>query len=192
MKYTIALLIAFLVVSVGAQAKKYDPPLTGDMVKLETYPEPKYIPEVMLSRVPEGLSYLSEYKNSVILLNVWATWCPPCVEELPSLNALQTAMGNDDFKVVSVSLEQDTPDVVKKYLDDNKLTQLIPFVDANHDIQKLKLLKDVPGVPVSLLLDRQGRVVARYQGNADWNGRSARAVIEYYLKNLPPIGGNTD
>lgn len=190
MKYTFVLLLAFLAASVSAQAKKYDPPLTGDMVKLETYDEPKFLPEVMLSRVPEGLSYLSEYRNSVILLNIWATWCPPCIEELPSLNALQTAMGNGDFKVVSVSLEQDTPDVVKKYLNDNKLTQLTAFVDANHDIQKLKILKDVPGIPVSLIIDRQGRVVARLQGNADWNGRAARAVIEYYLKNLPPIGGD--
>ena len=175
-------LAVFMTCIPGAFASALTPPLTGDMVRLEVFEEPKLLPEIMLSRMPQGLTYLSEYRGQVILLNVWATWCPPCVEELPSLNALQLALGNNDFQVLTVSVDQGGPEIVNKYLADNNLKNLPGFVDANSDLQKMK---DMVGVPVTFILDRRLRAVARYSGSADWNGRSARAVLEYYLAHLP-------
>jgi thiol-disulfide isomerase/thioredoxin len=179
------ILMAFLIFSPMAQARTYDPPLTGDMAGLEVFATPRQLPDVMLSHLPGGLSYLSEFKGRILVLNVWATWCPPCIEELPSLNAIQLSLGNNDFKVIAVSLEQDHPEIVKKFMDDHNLKALTPYVDANKAMMQIPGMDGASGVPVSLFIDRKMRVVARLQGGADWNGRSARAVIEYFQKNMP-------
>lgn len=181
--------IIFAVLPFSASAAdapiKLDPPKMEEMVKLETYESAKQLPEVTLAQQDGGLTYLSSNKGKIVVLNIWATWCPPCVKELPSLNALQTAMGGDTFQVVTVSLDKGEEGLknTKKFMDDNKLEALVPYVDSYEQMTKLEALKDVPGIPVTLILDQRMRVLARYQGDADWNGRAARAVIEYYLKN---------
>lgn len=183
----LAALIGFAAVPArAAEGDKFKPPLMEDMMKLEVYQDLKELPEVTLTQQGKGLTSLSETKGKVVLLNIWATWCPPCVKELPSLNALQTAMGSEDFQVIAVSLDKGTEGQAdaKKFMEENKLTALEPYVDGYEQLSKLDALKDVPGIPVTLLLDRKMRILARYQGDADWNGRAARAVIEYYLKNV--------
>ncbi len=181
-------LILFLVlvfVAFPAAADFKNPPLTGDMVKLRVLPEPTHLPEILLSRSGKGLTYLSEFRGGVVLLNIWAMWCPPCIDELPSLNALQHAMQSDDFQVVTVSIDQSDPEKIKNFMEEKGWDKLPPFVDANGDIQKMSLLRNVAGVPITIILDRRLRAVAIFEGDADWNGRSARAVIDYYLENLP-------
>ncbi len=160
-----------------------NPPLAGEMYKLQVFQKPVKVPEVMLSSRPTGLKYLSDYMGNVVLLNIWATWCPPCVEEMPSLNALQKKFSDKKFQVVVVSLEKDV-DVVKKFMDENKIDALTPFIDANDDISKLEALKDAAGVPVSLVLNANLDAVALYQGDADWNSSDAQAVIGYFIDNL--------
>jgi thiol-disulfide isomerase/thioredoxin len=178
--------------AVSADAKVYDPPLAGDMLRLEKFDKPDVLPPIMLSKSPEGLSYLSEFKGSILIINLWATWCPPCIQELPSLNALALAMGNDDFKIITVSIDNSSLEEVKKFVDDNGWTNLPPYVDANGDLQRIDELKGTAGIPVTLILNRQLRVVARFQGDTDWNGPEARAVIEYYIKNLPPLHASSE
>jgi thiol-disulfide isomerase/thioredoxin len=159
-----------------------DPPLTGQMYKLKVFQQPIKVPEVMISSRPTGLKYLSDYKGAIIVLNIWATWCPPCVEEMPSLNELQRAYNKKDVVVIPISLEKEM-DVVKKFMNDNKIDQLIPFIDANDDLQKLEALKDAAGVPVTLILNQKMQAIAFYQGDADWNSQEARTVIDYFVAN---------
>lgn len=161
-----------------------EPPLTGDMVKLELFPKPVKLPEVLLSADGGGLEYLSKYRGTIVVLNVWATWCPPCIEELPSLNSLQYAMDPETVNVVTVSLDTTGMDKVKKFMLDKNLDKLPPYVEVENSIQKLDAMKDVAGVPVTLILDPQMRMIARMQGPADWGGRSARAVLDYYIENV--------
>src|SRR5690606_29587458 len=134
-RFILLVVLAFL--AFPAQSADYmNPPLTGDMVSLRILPEPVYMPEVMLSKADTGLTYLSEFKGSVILLNIWATWCPPCIDELPSLNALQHSMKSDDFQIVTVSIDQLDPLKVKEFMEQRKWDALPPYVDANNDVQK--------------------------------------------------------
>lgn len=162
-----------------------NPPIKGDMYKLRTLDKSFKLPSALISSVDNGLTNLSEFKGKLIVLNIWATWCPPCVTEMPSLNALQYAMGGDKFKVVAVSIDKDGLQVAKKYMTDNNLTGLTPYFDVNNDIQQLEVLKGVPGVPVSLIIDPQGNVLSLVEGDVDWNGPDARAVLDYYMKNIP-------
>lgn len=182
----LALLAVLFVGEVQAAEKKpLDPPKMEEMVKLETFENPVKLPEVLLSSTDKGLVYLSEHKNKFLLINLWATWCPPCVKELPSLNALQLAMKSDKFEVITISLDQGEEGMraAKKFLEDNKLSELTPYIDANNEMQRLEVMKGVAGIPVTILVDGNSKVVARYQGDADWNGRAAHAVIDYYLAN---------
>ena len=178
-----ALLFVFSLLVLPA-AYAAGPPISGDMVKLTAYDPPAYLSPVMISSSGEGLTYLSEFEGKLIILNIWATWCPPCIKELPSLNALQYAMGSDTFEVVTVSVDTTGPEVVKKYMDDNGLKALKPYIDLNKNLQQQEVLSGVAGIPVTLIIDPKGKLLARVAGDADWNGPAARAVIEYYLKNV--------
>lgn len=162
------------------------PPKDGDMLRLETYDAPETAFDVTLSRKGQSLEKLHDFKGKMVVLNLWATWCPPCIKELPSLNALQLAMGSDTFQVVTVSMDtgDDAEEKAQKYLTDNKLDALPGFIDAYSELVKIHALKTVPGIPATLILDQDMRVLARYQGDADWNGKEARAVLEYYQKNI--------
>lgn len=180
----LALFCAITLLSVSPALAAFDPSLEGDMAKLVVYAEPKSIPRVMLSSSDKGLTYLSDFERKLTIVNLWATWCPPCVEELPSLNALQLAMGSDKFQVVTVSLDTSGLDSVKKYLADHNLKALVGYTDSYRNMQELEVLNGLPGIPLSLILDPQGNVIALMQGSADWNGPAARKVIEYYLANV--------
>lgn len=160
------------------------PPLRGQMSRMVVFDKRDDLPPVMLSSQNEGLLYLSQLKKKILIINLWATWCPPCVEELPSLSALQTAMGTEKLKIITVSLDTSPPDVVQKYLNDNNLSNLNGYLDVNDDVKKLDALRGVQGIPATLIVDPQGRVLARLEGPADWNGPDARAVMDYYMNNL--------
>ena len=168
-----------------------NPPLTGEMYRLEIFSKPIRVPEILLSSRATGLKYLSDYKGKIILLNIWATWCPPCVSEMPTLNALQEALGDDKLVVIPVSLDKDM-DVVKKFMQERKLDKLVPYIETNGDIERLEAMKDVDGVPVTLILNQDMEAVARFQGDADWNGKEARAMIDYMIAHVKPGGSSAD
>ena len=80
---------------------------------------------------PDGQTMqLSDYKGKVILLNAWATWCAPCIAEMPTLNALQMERGGDDFEVVTISLER-TAEEAALFFKDNNIDNLPTWHDAN-------------------------------------------------------------
>jgi thiol-disulfide isomerase/thioredoxin len=158
----------------------YSPPLSGEMMSLEVFQKPVPVPEIILSSRPTGTKYLSEIKGKITLLNVWATWCPPCVEEMPSFNELQAGYDKKELSVIAVSLENNM-DIVKKFMDDNKIDKLTPFIDVNGDIQKLEALRVAKGVPATLILNRDMEAIAFYQGDANWSSPEARAVIDYFV-----------
>lgn len=177
-------LIIFGISSAHADNVESGPPLTGDMIRLKVLPKPMKLPEVLLAADGQGLAYLSQERGKLVILNVWATWCPPCIEELPSLNALSYAMDPNMVSIVTVSLDTAGNDKVKKFLEDNDMTKLPPYVEVNNSIQQLDVMRDVTGIPVTLIIDPQMRVIAYLPGSADWSGRSARAVIDYYIKSV--------
>jgi thiol-disulfide isomerase/thioredoxin len=117
---------------------------------------------------------LSEWKGKVVLLNIWATWCAPCRLEMPSLARLQAKLGSEDFVVVAVSQDRGGPAAPRSFLATAGLTQLGLFVDPSG---KLTQTIKAPGMPLTVLIDREGRQVARLAGPAEWDSREAEAVI---------------
>lgn len=124
---------------------------------------------------PDGGTHsLADYAGKVVLVNFWATWCAPCREEMPSLDALQTELGGDDFQVVTIATGRNAPEKIAKFYEETGVTALPVLLDPR---QQLAREMGIVGLPVSVLIDRDGREVARLLGDADWAGEPAKTVI---------------
>ena len=118
---------------------------------------------------------LDEFVGRVVLLNLWATWCPPCVEEMPSLDRLQAQLGGGAFQVVAVSLDGGGLATVKPFFARLKLEHLGIYLDPAGMTQRVL---GVNGLPTSFLLDRKGRVIGRFEGAARWDGAGTVRLIQ--------------
>lgn len=116
---------------------------------------------------------LAEFRGRVVLLNIWATWCAPCREEMPSLDRLQAKLGGPEFEVVALSIDREGPDVVRKFFADVGVKSLRIYVDPS--AQSMSKLGAV-GVPMTLLIDHNGREIGRKAGPAKWD--AAQSVDE--------------
>lgn len=124
----------------------------------------------------EGKSSLADFEGKVVLLNFWATWCPPCVEEMPDLNALQGMRGGDDFQVVTLSLDNEGTEVVTKFLKKNDLGNLAPYLgNGRKTFQHFRLAL----LPTTLLLGPDGTIWGTLSGAADWDSDEAIALIDH-------------
>lgn len=117
---------------------------------------------------------LDALRGKVILLNVWATWCPPCRQEMPSLDRLQRVLGGPLFEVVALSLDSRGLDDVKAFYEDYSIRDLGVFIDASESA--MRALRIV-GLPTTLLLDEQGRELGRKMGPAEWDSAEALAFL---------------
>ena len=109
---------------------------------------------------------LSSFRGRVVLLNVWATWCPPCREEMPSLDRLQAKLGSPTFEVVAISIDSGGAIVVDSFFRTYRLRSLRRYMGENDTtLRRLGIV----GVPATLLIDRQGREVWRHAGATVWD-----------------------
>jgi thiol-disulfide isomerase/thioredoxin len=109
---------------------------------------------------------LAEFRGRTVLLNVWATWCAPCREEMPALDRVQAALGGPDFEVVALSMDPGGVPVVRKFYDELGLRALGIYVDENAEsVSKLGSV----GIPLTVLVDRQGRELWRVVGPRKWD-----------------------
>jgi thiol-disulfide isomerase/thioredoxin len=121
---------------------------------------------------------LGAWRGKVVLVNLWATWCAPCKREMPSLDRLQAKLGGADFAVLPISLDRTGPEKPRQFLASNGLKNLDLFLDsANTLMQTMR----APGLPLSVILDRQGREIARLAGPAEWDGAEAETLIRTLL-----------
>jgi thiol-disulfide isomerase/thioredoxin len=114
-----------------------------------------------------------------VLVNFWATWCAPCRKEMPQLNALQKEFGGDDFQVLTIATGRNSEEGIKRFFEEAGVDSLPRHQDPK---QKLASQMGVFGLPISVLLDREGREIARLQGDAEWDSESARAIIAALIK----------
>ncbi len=117
---------------------------------------------------------LAEFTGRPLLVNLWATWCAPCVVEMPTLDALAAARG-DKLRVVAISMDIEGRRAVDPFLAKAGLKNLLPYLDKKNDLM-LALKADT--LPVTILFDSQGREVWRMIGEMDWNSDKAAALID--------------
>jgi len=118
---------------------------------------------------------LADFSGKIVLLNIWATWCVPCREEMPALDKLETKLGGKDFQVVAVNIDKGGPDKAAAFLNETGASHLALYTDPSGKL--FATLKAV-GMPTTLIIDRHGKEIARLVGPADWASPEAVKVIE--------------
>jgi len=172
----VAAALGWAVVTVGAAGGP--PALTGGYGAFEPFAEPEPAPSTAFLD-PDGQPIkLDAYHGSLVLLNLWATWCAPCVKELPSLDRLQADLGSDRFRVVLLSVDRKGHEIAAPFLADLGVTQLRTAVDPKSELTRAL---GAPGLPTTFLLDRDGRILGRMLGDAEWDSPAAKSLILHYL-----------
>jgi thiol-disulfide isomerase/thioredoxin len=121
---------------------------------------------------------LTDLKGKTVLLNLWATWCAPCRQEMPALDALEKESGDDGFEVVAVNIDTGDDTKPKAFLAETGVTALKPYRDASLGIfNELKSRALVLGLPVTLLIDNDGCLLTHMNGPAEWNSDDAKRLI---------------
>jgi thiol-disulfide isomerase/thioredoxin len=117
---------------------------------------------------------LADYAGEPVVLNFWATWCAPCREEMPSLDRLQAEMG-DRLEVVTVATGPNSPAGIRRFFEEEGIANLPMLTDPK---QELARGMAVLGLPVTVILDPEGREIARLTGGAEWDTPEAKAMLE--------------
>jgi thiol-disulfide isomerase/thioredoxin len=121
---------------------------------------------------------MAPYRGKVLLVNLWATWCAPCIKELPSLGALQQALGGDRFQVVTIAIDERDPGKIEPFLAQHGAGNLPVLIDRDRSLDKVA---QVTALPTSLLVDRDGKAKAMLTGDACWNSGTALAAVKAFI-----------
>jgi len=143
-----------------------------------THETPRELPEVSFTDGEGRAMNLSAFKGKVILLNIWATWCGPCRQEMPTLDRLEAKLGGPDFQVVALSIDQGGVPVVKEFYEELGLENLGIYID---DRMRAPAQLGVVGIPGTLLIDREGREIGRKLGPAEWDSEEVLAEIRRHF-----------
>lgn len=118
--------------------------------------------------------HLSDLRGHGVVINLWATWCAPCVAEMPSLAALSKAVAPHNVVVLPLSSDQGAAAAVTAFFQQHGITGLPVLLDPDGDAERAF---NVPGIPTSVIVDKAGIVQARMEGSADWSTTAAVALV---------------
>lgn len=117
---------------------------------------------------------LEKFRGKIVVLNVWATWCAPCIKEMPTLEKLQQQLEDVDVVVVALSLDRGGPEVVRAFYDEHEIEGLKVYVDPTMQAQADL---NVIGLPTTILIDKEGRERGRIVGPAEWDEARAADLV---------------
>jgi peroxiredoxin len=135
-------------------------------------------PDFALRDLDGNMRDLASFRGRVVLLTFWATWCPPCLTEMVSMEGLYLAYKDHGFEVVAVSSDVQGLEVVQPFVTQLHLS-FTTLLDATGEVTRLY---GVTSLPTTYLLDRQGRLVTVAVGGHDWAKTEARALITSLLE----------
>ncbi len=160
-------------------AERIAPLANGTIAALTVAKTPRPLVELAFEGADGEKHTLSELRGKTILLNLWATWCIPCREEMPALDRLQARLGDASFEVVAISIDTARLDKRKAFLSEAGVQSLQFYADPTAEVfQVLKKNGKVVGLPTTLLIDPHGCEVAQMAGPADWSSDEALRLIE--------------
>ena len=161
-----------------APAGPLAPYAKGSIAHLVTLAAPKDIDNMAFINRDRKPVHLADFKGQVVVLNLWATWCAPCRFEMPTLAKLQAAYANKGLKVIPLSGDGDDKFAdVESFIDVQEPLEVYADPDLITKTQRL----NIAGLPATLILDKQGREVARLDGEATWDTPEVKALMDKLL-----------
>ncbi|WP_372425712.1 thiol:disulfide interchange protein TlpA [Salinarimonas chemoclinalis] len=187
-------LVAFALVSRNSEAvaeacipaqetlARLAPTATGEVAAVSVHATPRLAPQIAFSG-PQGEPLtLADFAGKAVLLNLWATWCAPCREEMPALDALQETYGGADFEVVAINVDTRHLDRPRAWLEEHGIDDLAYYAENDGTLmQTLQRSGHVVGLPTTILVDGAGCELAVLKGPAEWASEDAFAMIRTAL-----------
>jgi peroxiredoxin len=135
-------------------------------------------PEFTLPGLDGQMVSLSDYRGKVVVVNIWATWCPPCVDEMPSLEKLYREFKDQNFAILAVSIDSEGIEAVAPFMKKNGLT----FPALLDPQLTIRTTYKTTGVPETFIIDKKGILVKKVIGPLDWAGPEVRRFIRRLLQ----------
>lgn len=159
---------------VATDLNDLSPLLTGEMKKFALSDTRPRLPLEKELVGPDGMTSLDAYRGRVLLVNLWAEWCAPCIEEMPTLAALDKEFGGDDFLVLPISIDRAPVEKAQSVLGKFGAANLKTLSDP-----KMGFMGDLGfiGLPATVLIDRDGHELGRMVGPAKWDSPEAKSLI---------------
>lgn len=144
------------------------------------HPQPRALPNVRFADGSGRAMTLQDFRGKFVLLNIWATWCPPCRQEMPTLDRLQAKLGGPDFEVLALSIDQgpQSLSLIQEFYLQSGIKSLATYIDSSGGATRDL---GVAGLPTTLLIDRQGQELGRKIGPAEWDSPEVLDLIRGYL-----------
>lgn len=160
-------------------AERLKPLAKGELAAIGVSNAPKPPPEIVFNGPDGETRTLKDFQGRTILVNLWATWCVPCREEMPALDKLQAERGGKDFEVVAVNVDTRNAEKPKTWLRENGIHNLAYYADpAGKVLQVLQKSGHVVGLPTTLIVDPSGCEIALLKGPAEWASPQALAFVK--------------
>jgi len=181
----VAVLVVVFVVSGSddSVASRGDPPTRGQMQNFLIAGARLPGPTQTWSDGDGKTITLADFRGKVVLVNFWASWCAPCLRELPSINALQEDLGSDQFEVVAINIDQQGKRVAEPFAQRLKLDALELYLDPRGRISRGV---GVQVMPTTILYDRDGLEIGRMEGPAEWDQADAKKLMQFYIDEPSP------
>jgi thiol-disulfide isomerase/thioredoxin len=155
---------------------------TGEVAAVNVAKSPLKVPDLAFQDTDGKPLTLADFQDRTILLNLWATWCVPCREEMPTLDKLQAELGGPDFEVVAVNIDTRNPQKPRKFLEEIGIKHLAFYADPQaQTFQDLKNIGRAFGLPTTVLIDPKGCEIGTIAGPADWASGDALKLIKAAL-----------
>ena len=182
MKYFIFILVILLSLSSISYSKKeknlINQFLNNELEDFELIKEEKNISNLTFKDHKDNNITFSDFNGKILLVNFWATWCVPCIKEMPSLDRLKEKF-NKNFDVIAISVDRDGLEKVNEFFEEKKINNLNKFFDIKNSLAKEM---DLFGVPTSFFVDKKGNLIGYYQGDMEWDNNTVVNFINYLIK----------
>jgi len=172
MKKLLILLCCALVFAGGCSKDKAGSPT------IKAPSEKSQAPEITVVSLDNQQQTLTSLKGKVVLLNFWATWCPPCREEIPSMMKLNSFMAGKPFQMICVSVDEGGKKAIEEFFKNSGFS-LPAYTDATGQAAKTY---GITGVPETFVIDKNGVIVKKVIGGLDWNSPEVIAFLEGLMK----------
>lgn len=177
--FAVGFILAGQVQAYPGMQKQSEIKIQSSVDQISVLPKPYPIEAVPFKDSQGNAVDFSLYKGKVIMVNMWATWCPPCVRELPAISRFSAKIGSDEFKVLPVSIDRDGNKQVEPFLKSLGMEGFTTFYDKE---QSLGNVFPLDTIPATFILNRDGELIAFVRTFVDWDDEKAVTLIKGFLE----------